>query len=266
MIYHGVVIKPMFLDLPRRQAKPRTAGLSHVLDKGVSPVTAAAVLDAAGDFVDIWKIGWGTAYIDTGLSEKLEMLAANDVGACIGGTMLELAWSQGKAAECLAWAGDVGFPRVEVSRGTVAMSLAEKRELIELAAKRFLVVSEVGSKDPGDHLTPGQWALEARADRDAGAAIVVAEGRESGAVGIYEASGEVRRDVVDALISAVGMHSALFEAPRKEQQAWFIREFGPDVNLGNIALDEAVSLETMRRGLRSDTMNGAFARRPEPCR
>jgi phosphosulfolactate synthase len=260
------VIKPMFLDLPHRQAKPRTVGLSHVLDKGVAPVTAAAVLDAGGGFIDIWKIGWGTAYIDTGLSEKLEMLAAHDVGACLGGTMLELAWSQGKAAECLAWAGDAGFPRVEVSRGTVGMSLSEKRELIEVAAQRFLVVSEVGSKDPGDQLTPDQWGLEAAADRDAGASLVVAEGRESGTVGIYEESGEVRHKVVDALISAVGASRVLFEAPRKEQQACFIREFGPDVNLGNIALEEAVSLETLRLGLRSDTMNSTFARNAEPCR
>ena len=263
MNYHGAVIGPTFLDLPHRPVKPRTTGLSHVLDKGVAPVTAAAVLDAAGDFVDIWKIGWGTAYIDGGLGEKLAMLAAHDVGACLGGTMLEIAWSQGKAAECLAWAGDAGFPRVEVSRGTVAMSLAEKRDLIELAAARFLVVAEVGFKRPGDRLTPDRWALEAAADRDAGASLVVAEGRESGTVGIYEPSGEVRRDVVDALVGAVGLSGVLFEAPRKEQQAWFIRELGPGVNLGNIPLDEAVSLETMRLGLRSDTMS---VHRPEPCR
>lgn len=256
----------MFLDLPYRTAKPRAAGLTHVLDKGVAPVTAAAVLDVAGEFIDIWKIGWGIAYVDNGLAAKLELLAAHDVGGCLGGTMLELAWRQGKAAECLAWAADVGFARVEVSRGTVDMTLTEKQELIELAARRFLVLSEVGSKDPGGSPSPEQWGLEAAADRDAGASLVVAEGRESGTVGIYRGSGTVRREIVDALIDAVGPSRVLFEAPRKEQQVWFIRELGPDVNLGNIALDEAVSLETLRLGLRSDTMNHAFAREAEPCR
>jgi len=261
---------PGFLDLPYRSAKPRADGLTHVLDKGVAPAAAAAVLDAAGDFVDIWKIGWGIAYVDAGLAAKLDLLAAHDVGACLGGTLLELAWRQGKAAECLAWAADAGFVRVEVSRGTVDMTLAEKRALIEQAARRFLVLSEVGSKDPDGVADPAEWACEAAADRDAGAALVVAEGRESGTVGIFERTGSVRAEMVDALTGAVGLSRVLFEAPRKEQQAWFVREFGPGVNLGNIPLDEAVPLETLRLGLRSDTMNhlGAFetAREAEPCR
>jgi phosphosulfolactate synthase len=257
---------PVFLELPDRSAKPRANGLTHVLDKGVAPAAAAALLDAAGDFIDIWKIGWGIAYVDTGLEAKLELLAAHDVGACLGGTLLELAWRQGKAAECLAWAADVGFVRVEVSRGSVDMTLAEKRELIELAARRFLVLSEVGAKDPASSPGPAEWGLEAAADREAGAALVVAEGRESGTVGIYERDGGVRTGVVDALVAAVGVSRVLFEAPRKEQQAWFVREFGPGVNLGNIPLEEAVSLETLRLGLRSDTMNHVAAREAEPCR
>jgi phosphosulfolactate synthase len=256
---------PVFLDLPYRSAKPRANGLTHVLDKGVAPAVAAGVLEAAGEFIDIWKIGWGTAYVDTGLTAKVDLLAEHDVGACLGGTLLELAWSQGKAAECLAWAADAGFVRVEVSRGTVDMPLDDKRRLIELAAQRFVVLSEVGSKDPDALPGPTQWGFEAAADRDAGAALVVAEGRESGTVGIYESTGAVRAEVVDALVGAVGLSRVLFEAPRKEQQAWFIREFGPGVNLGNIPLDEAVSLETLRLGLRSDTMNHVAAREAEPC-
>lgn len=247
----------MFLDLPQRTVKPRTAGLTHVLDRGVAPVVAADLLGVASEYIDIWKVGWGTAYVDRGLSMKLELLAAHDVGACLGGTMLELAWRQGKAAECLAWAADVGFVRVEVSRGTVAMNLAEKRALIELAARRFLVLSEVGSKDSAEPASPEGWALEAIADRNAGVALVVAEGRESGTVGLYEPSGAVRRDMVDALTDAIGVERVLFEAPRKEQQAWLIREFGPGVNLGNVALEDAVAVETLRLGLRSDTMSYA---------
>lgn len=254
-----------FLDLPSRPGKPRTVGLSHVLDKGIGVQTARALLDSAAEFIDLWKFGWGTAYVDRGLRAKLELLAEHQVEACLGGTLLELAWWQGKAAECLAWAADAGFPRVEVSRGTVEMTLTEKSELIAQAAKRFTVLSEIGFKDPAGQLVPAQWSLEARADVQAGASLVVAEGRESGTVGIYRESGAIRNDIIDALVSTVGTGSVLFEAPRRAQQAWFIRHLGPDVNLGNIALEDAVSVETLRLGLRSDTMR-LYHREAGACR
>ena len=247
------MVGPDFLSLPTRAGKPRTAGLTHVLDTGVTPAAAADLLGTGGALVDIWKTGWGTAYVDPGITEKLAALARHDVASCLGGTLLEIAWAQGAAEACLAWARTVGFTHVEVSRGTVPMTPGEKHELVRRAADRFVVLTEVGVKDPDQQHTLDQWRDEAAADRSAGAALVVTEGRQSGTVGIFEPDGSVREDVVDAVVGVVGLGHVVFEAPRAAQQAWFVRRFGPDVNLGNVALGEILSVETLRLGLRSDT-------------
>ena len=244
---------PSFLSLPPRSPKPRTQGLTHVLDTGVSAAAAAEVLAGGGEHVDIWKTGWGTAYVDARLAEKLAVLADRGIAACLGGTLLEIAWAQGVADACLAWAHEAGFSHVEVSRGTVAMSVDDKHQLVRRAADRFGVLTEVGAKDPDHQHTLAQWHDEAATDRAAGADLVVAEGRQSGTVGIFDAAGEVREDVVAALVDAVGLDRVVFEAPRAAQQAWFVRRFGPDVNLGNVAPDDVLSVETLRLGLRSDT-------------
>lgn len=227
--------------------------MTHVLDKGVSVATTEAVLATAGEYVDLWKFGWGIAYLDKALATKLALLADAGVQACVGGTLLEIAWMQGKDDACLDWAHDVGFPCVEVSRGVAPMSLEWKVDLIRRAAGRFVVLAEVGSKDAHTAPDPAQWAVEVRGDLAAGARWVVAEGRESGTVGLYHADGSVRDDVVAALLRGGPVESTLFEAPRKDQQAWFINTFGPEVNLANVALDDALGLETLRRGLRADT-------------
>lgn len=244
---------PAFLELPDRPPKPRRAGLTHVLDQGAGRAVTRDVLESAAAHIDIWKVGWGTAYVDPVLGPKVRLLAEHAIVACLGGTLLEIAWAQGRAAECLAWARDVGFTHVEVSRGTVAMGLSEKHDLIRRAARDFEVLAEVGSKAPGELLAARHWPGECRADLDAGASLVVTEGRQSGTVGTFDAAGRVRPDVVEAVVAAVGVERIVFEAPRAAQQAWFIRRFGPSVNLGNIALADALSLETLRLGLRSDT-------------
>ncbi|MDN5914492.1 MAG: phosphosulfolactate synthase [Pseudonocardia sp.] len=244
---------PNFLTVPARAAKPRARGLTHVLDTGVTPATAADVLAGGGAYIDIWKTGWGTAYVDAALEDKLAVLRRRGVATCLGGTMLEIARGQGVADACLDWAHGAGFTHVEVSRGTLPMTPAEKRALVRRASDRFVVVTEVGTKDPGDLPDPGRWRDEAVADRDAGAALVVAEGRQSGTVGIFDARGRPRADVVEALAEGVGPDRVVFEAPQAAQQAWFVRHFGPDVNLGNVALGEVLSVETLRLGLRSDT-------------
>ena len=203
--------------------------------------------------IDIWKIGWGTAYVDAALGAKLALLAQHGVAACLGGTLLEIAWAQGRATECLAWAREAGFGLVEVSRGTVAMSMREKQALIRQAAADFTVLAETGAKAPGEQLAARNWPAECLADLDAGASLVVTEGRQSGTVGTFDASGRVRPDVVEAVVAAVGVERVVFEAPQASQQGWFIRRFGPAVNLGNVALADVLSVETLRLGLRSDT-------------
>lgn len=255
---------PGFLDLPPRAAKPRSTGITHVLDRGIPLRQAADLLETNGSHVDVWKFGWGISYLDPNLTAKLRLLDGHRVLASPGGTLLEIAWAQGRAPEFLGWARDCGFPCVEVSSGTVAMDHAAKRELIAEAARHFIVLAEVGPKDPGVRLTPGQWAETVSRDLDAGATWVLAEGRASGTVGIYDPSGAVREDVVGALVSAAGPGCVVFEAPREAQQAWFVRRFGPDVNLANVNPAGVLGLETLRLSLRADTY-GAWSPGPVPA-
>src|SRR6266487_2935308 len=149
---------PGFLDLPVRPGKPRRTGITHVLDRGLPLAQVTDLLEQNSSYVDVWKFGWGIAYLDPQLAAKLHLLARHRVLASPGGTLLEIAWAQGRAPEFLDWAADAGFPCVEVSAGTVAMDDSAKRDLIEQAAQHFIVLAEVGPKDPGVRLTPGQWA------------------------------------------------------------------------------------------------------------
>jgi phosphosulfolactate synthase len=252
-----MALVPPFLDLPPRPAKPRAVGLTHVLDKGLPAAELPGRLATAGRFVDVWKFGWGTAYLDPGVETKVQMLAEHDIRACVGGTLLEVAWSQDKVAEFFVWAAALGFACVEVSRGAVPMPLDEKRDLIRRAGDSgagFTVVSEVGAKDPAASAHASDWADEVSGDLAAGAALVLTEGRESGTVGLFRADGSVRSDLVEALVGSVGLSRLVFEAPRKDQQAWLIRRFGADVNLGNVAPAEVLALEALRLGLRADTI------------
>lgn len=244
---------PEFLDLPARTAKPRGNGITHVLDRGIPLRQAGDLLQMNGSYVDVWKLGWGISYLDPNLEAKLALLGGHRVLASPGGTLLEIAWAQGKAPEFLGWARSCGFPCLEVSAGTVTMDHAAKRDLIAEAARHFIVLAEVGPKDPGIRLTPGQWAEAVSRDLEAGATWVLAEGRASGTVGIYERSGAVREDVVDALVSVTGTGCLVFEAPREDQQSWFVQRFGPDVNLANVPPEDVLGLETLRLSLRADT-------------
>jgi phosphosulfolactate synthase len=242
-----------FLRLPERSRKPRRHGLSCVIDGGLPLPDVRAILDSAASFIDVWKLGWGSAYLDAGLDAKLRLLRRHDVTASPGGTLLELAALQGRVQECLEWAAACGFRQVEVSDGLGLLGQDAKAALIRQAAASFTVVAEVGMKDPTSVLTPATWVELARADLDAGATAVLTEGRESGTVGLYAPDGSIRRDVVDALLDHVGAENLVFEAPHRHQQAWLIRHIGPEVNLANVAPPEAVGLEALRLGLRADT-------------
>lgn len=249
---------PDFLDLPARAAKPRGIGITHVLDRGIPLAQSADLLAMNESFVDVWKLGWGISYLDPNLAAKLELLAGHRVLASPGGTLLEIAWAQGRALEFLDWARSCGFPCVEVSSGTVTMDHAAKQELIAEAARHFIVLAEVGPKDPGVEMMPAQWAQALSRDLEAGATWVLAEGRASGTVGIYDGSGAVREDVIAALVSVADPDFVVFEAPRESQQAWFVCRFGPDVNLANVHPADVLGLETLRLSLRADTF-GAWS-------
>ncbi len=216
--------------------------------------TLRSVLSSSSEYVDLWKFGWGTAYVSTATTDKVELLADAGVRACLGGTLMEIAWVQGKVPHLLDWAEQAGFPLIEVSRGSVAMTLEDKQQLVRTVARRFTVLAEVGVKDPHRQLATSDWRPEILGDLDAGAAYVIAEGRQSGTVGIYDGQGGVREEVVDAIVDACGREKVIFESPRTNQQAWFIRSLGPQVNLGNVGVDDVTGLETLRLGLRSDTI------------
>jgi phosphosulfolactate synthase len=248
-----------FLDLPGRTGKPRGTGITHVLDRGLPLAQSADLLAAGGRYVDVWKFGWGISYLDPNLAAKLELLAEHRVLASPGGTLLEIAWAQGRTEAFFHWARGQGFPCVEVSAGTVPMTPAQKAELIDDAARHFIVLAEVGPKDPAAMVAPEQWAEAVKNDLEAGATWVLAEGRASGTVGLYHPTGAVREEIVAAVVAQAGPGSIVFEAPREDQQAWFVRRFGPDVNLANVHPGDALGLETLRLSLRADTYGARAA-------
>ncbi len=247
-------LRPDFLQLPQRTDKPRRHGVTHVLDNGLSVTEAEHRVAAAGPSIDLWKLGWGTAYVDRSLVAKLALLAEHGILACTGGTLLEIAWQQGSVNPFMDWAGEAGFACIEVSCGSVPISREVKSLMIETVSRKFTVLAEVGSKDPAAPVSPESWAADAVADREAGATWVVTEGRESGTVGLYDPDGGVRAAVADGVVDAVGLEAVLFEAPRRDQQAWLVNRYGANVNLGNINVSEILAVECLRLGLRTDTI------------
>jgi phosphosulfolactate synthase len=243
-----------FLKLPERAAKPRSKGITHVLDKGLGPAQIADLVAVAGPYIDIVKLGWGTAYVTAGLAQKIELYASHGIPVCFGGTMLEVALRQNKLDEYLAVVRRYGIQHVEVSDGTIDMLEDDKLALVRRLSKEFIVLSEVGSKDANKVIPPYVWVESIKRELDAGAWKVITEGRESGTVGVYQATGEVKQGLVDEIVAAVSADNLLFEAPVKPQQVWFIKQFGADVNLGNIPPEEVISVETLRLGLRGDTL------------
>jgi phosphosulfolactate synthase len=245
-----------FLDLPDRPAKPRDTGLTHVIDKGLSLRQVEDLFAVAGDYIDIVKLGWGTAYVTPGLREKVALYRSLGASVVIGGTFWEVCLVQGRLDEWKRFVGDLGLQHVEVSDGTVQVPHEQKLGYIEEYARDFTVLSEVGSKDGDVVIAPYRWVEMIRAEAEAGAWKVITEARESGTAGVFRGDGEVRGGLIDEIANAVDVQRLLFEAPQKSQQAWFVKAFGPNVNLGNIPPDEVIPLETLRLGLRSDTMAG----------
>ncbi|MGZ8648183.1 MAG: phosphosulfolactate synthase [Solirubrobacteraceae bacterium] len=245
---------PDFLELPERTVKPRRTGITHVLDRGLSPLELESLLKTAGDHIDLVKLGWGTAYVTLGVRDKLAICREAGVRVCPGGTLLEIAFEQGRLEAYLEWLRELGIDHIEVSNGSLAMPVDDKRELIARLAAEFTVVAEVGSKGAPDAVAD-EWASEMLGDIAAGATYVIAEGRESGTAGLFDSSGAVRTDLVEKILRAVGASVVIFEAPQRAQQTWLLRHVGPNANLGNIRAEDVIALETLRRGLRYETLD-----------
>ena len=243
-----------FLELPPRHPKPRDSGLTHVIDTGLSTPQAEGLMASAGDYVDLVRLGWGTAYVTRDLQSKLDAYRAAGVPVMLGGTLTELAWLQNRMDRLRGWLQELGIEHVEVSSGTVAIPEEEKLGLIEAFAADFTVFAEVGEKDPAALLAPYRWVSLIRSALDAGARMVTCEGRATGDAGLYRPDGEPRTGLVDEIVHEVDRARLIFEAPQKHQQIWFLRQLGAEVNLGNVLADDVLSLETLRVGLRADTL------------
>jgi phosphosulfolactate synthase len=227
-------------------------GLTHVLDKGLGPRGWEDVLETGGDYISIVKLGWGTAYVTQNLERKLDVLREKPV--VIGGTFFEVVYAKGKIDEYKSWLNGLGLTHVEISDGTVDIPRERKLELIADFARDFTVLSEVGSKDSSVEYTAAEWTQWLREELAAGAWKVITEAREGGTAGIFDSSGGMRTELIGEIALEVGPVNVIFEAPSKAAQAWFIKQFGPSVNLGNIAPEEVIPLETLRLGLRGDTL------------
>jgi len=244
-----------FLELPERSSKPREHGITHVIDRGLSLAQVDGLVEVAGASVDLVKLGWGTALVSENLGPKLERYRALEIPVVLGGSLTELAIAQGRLEELVAWVKQLGLSHFEISDGTIALDHDRKLELITRLGRDFTVLSEVGSKDDTGAITPPYlWVEQMRAELEAGAWKVIAEGRETGTAGIFRPNGEVREGLIDEIVHDIDPARILFDAPRKDQQVWFVRRFGTEVNLGNVPAGEVLALETLRLGLRSDTM------------
>ena len=243
-----------FLDVPARSPKPRVKGLTHVIDKGMNLRDIEGLFDTAGEYVDIVKLGWGTSYVTRNLEKKIALYRSFETPVVCGGTLFEAVIARGKLDEYRSWLVDNRFAHVEVSDGTIDLPRERKLELISELAQDFVVLSEVGSKDSSVVYAPYQWVEWMREELEAGAWKVITEGREAGTAGIYRPTGDMRTGLVDEIVHELDLADILFEAPTTPAQAWFVQKYGPEVNLGNIPPEEVIPLETLRLGLRADTL------------
>jgi phosphosulfolactate synthase len=225
-----------------------------VIDRGLSVADVDGLLEVAGASVDIVKLGWGTAVVSANLAPKLARYAAHDIPVVLGGTLTEIAIRQGRIDGLVAWVRELGLRHIEISDGTLELDGSVKRELIERLSGEFTVFSEVGNKDAEFIMAPYVWVEEIERDLAAGAWKVIAEAREGGTAGIYRANGEVRTGLIDEIAHSIDPDRLIFDAPLQRQQVWMLNRFGTECNLGNIAPVDVLSLETLRLGLRSDTV------------
>ncbi len=241
-------------DLPSRPEKPRERGITHMLDKGLSPRRAEDILDVAADYVDLVKLGWGTAVITPNLKRKLEVYQSAGLPVYFGGTLFEVFFMHDQLDTYRRLLDDLDVRYVEISDGSVSMAHERKLACIEQFAREFTVLSEVGSKDANNIMPPYRWVECIQAELEAGSWKVICEARESGTAGLFRPNGEIRSGLVDEVVARVDPKDIIFEAPNKAQQVWFIKHQGANVNLGNVAPDEVIPVETLRLGLRGDTL------------
>lgn len=242
-----------FLHLPKRTSGQRTYGLTSIADFGTPIGELKHILADYSNLIDIAKIGIGTAYVTPNIKEKIELYKQYQVTPYCGGTLFEKCFYQKKIPEYVQFLKTLGIEWIEVSNGTLDISLDERLSLILQLKKEFHVISEVGSKDCSKEVSSTQWKREMSLLLDAGCKYVITEGRESGTSGIYKSNGEVKDDFIHDLVRDFDAKKIIFEAPTAKHQMYFIKQFGANVNLGNVKIQDVVVLEAQRQGLRSET-------------
>jgi len=242
-------------QIPERNKKPRDHGITMVMDKGLSIEEAKNFLSIAHPHVDILKLGFGTAFVTPNLEEKIKVYQSYDIPVYFGGTLFEAFLIRNQFNEYLEVCKKYDISYMEVSDGSITIPHAEKCGYIEKITKYGTVLSEVGSKDTEHIIPPYKWIELMKAELEAGSSYVIAEAREAGNVGIYRGSGEVREGLVQEILTQIPEQKIIWEAPQKAQQLYFLELLGCNVNLGNIAPSEVISLEAMRLGLRGDSFH-----------
>lgn len=239
--------------IPQRGEHPRQVGLTMMMDKGLSWRQAENFVDCSAHLTDVVKLGFGTSYVSKDLQKKIDIYKAAGQKVYVGGTLFEAFIARGMFDDYRRLMDKFKLDTCEVSDGSIVISHEKKCEYISTLAKDFTVFSEVGSKEAGILISPSKWIKMMQNELAAGSWKVIAEARESGNVGIYRPNGTAHVALVNKIISNVKVENILWEAPQKSQQVWFIKQFGPNVNLGNIAHNEVIPLECLRLGLRGDT-------------
>lgn len=242
-------------QIPDRTQKPRTYGLTMVMDKGLSINETRNFLDIAGPHVDIVKLGFGTSFVTPNLKEKIKVYQSYNMPIYFGGTLFEAFLIRNQVDDYIDVCKEFGIQYMEVSDGSITIPHSEKCGYIEKLTKHGTVLSEVGSKDATHIMPPYKWIELMRSELEAGSTYVIAEAREAGNVGIYRGSGEVREGLVQEILTQIPEEKIIWEAPQKAQQLYFFELIGCNVNLGNIAPAEVIPMEAMRVGLRGDTFN-----------
>lgn len=242
-------------NLPFRTLKPREDGITMVMDKGLSLRETDDFIQNCSPYVDLVKLGFGTSYVTPKLEEKIKLYKDAGLKLCFGGTLFEAYVARNQFEDYLRVLDHYKMEHCEVSDGSIELDHNEKCNYISSLSKNFTVLSEVGSKDGEKIIPPYEWIEQMETEIEAGAWKVIAEARETGTVGIFRGTGEVRSGLVAEIIRKIPLEKILWEAPQKSQQVWFIKLYGANVNLGNIAPNEVIPLETLRIGLRGDSFH-----------
>ncbi|HQV00846.1 MAG: phosphosulfolactate synthase [Bacteroidia bacterium] len=240
-------------NVPQRAVKPRQTGITMVMDKGLSVRQAEDLIESGLAYIDIIKLGFGSALITPNLQQKLDVYRNAGVPVYFGGTMAESFIVRKKFDDYIRLLEKYKMTHAEISDGSITIPHDEKCEYIRRLAKQITVISEVGSKEEGIIIHPSVWTSMMLKELEAGVWKVIAEARESGTVGIYRPNGKAHVMLINIITNKVPAEKIIWEAPQKSQQAYFIKHMGADVNLGNIAPNEIIALESLRLGLRSDT-------------